>query len=58
MFPPSRGPYDTDPDGTAMLEILRADIIDRYAEFAADYYDRNVDRSAVELWVSRSSVAW
>jgi hypothetical protein len=34
VFPPSRGPYDTDPDGTAMLAILLDDIVDRYVDFA------------------------
>ena len=48
VFPPSGGPYDTDPDGSGMLEILRDDIVDRYAEFATDYYEIDVDRAAVE----------
>lgn len=48
VFPPSRGPYDIDPDGSGMLEILLDDIVDRYAEFAADYHEIEVDRAAVE----------
>ncbi|MET7402659.1 hypothetical protein ABZS66_55185 [Dactylosporangium sp. NPDC005572] len=48
VFPPSRGLYDTDPDGSGMLGILLDDIVDRYAEFAADYYEIEVDRAAVE----------
>ena len=47
-FPPSRGPYDTDPDGTALLAILLDDIVDRYIEFAGDYYEMDVDRATVE----------
>ena len=47
-FPPSRGRYDTDPDGTALLAILLDDIVDRYIEFAGDYYEMDVDRAAVE----------
>jgi hypothetical protein len=47
-FPPSRGPYDTDPDGTPMLEILLDDVVDRYVEFAGYYYDREVGRASVE----------
>jgi hypothetical protein len=48
VFPPSRGPYDTDPDGTAMLEILLDDIVDRYVQFAGEYYEMDVDRVGVE----------
>lgn len=48
VFPPPRGPYDTDPDGSGMLGILLDDIVDRYAEFAGDYYEIEVDRAAVE----------
>lgn len=48
IFPPSRGPYDTDPDGTAMLKILLDDIVDRYVQFAGDYYEMEVDRADVE----------
>lgn len=47
VFPPARGPYDTDPDGTAMLEILLDDIIDRYVEFVGDYYEMEIDRASV-----------
>jgi hypothetical protein len=48
VFPPSRGSYDTDPDGSGMLKIVLDDIIDRYIEFAEDYYGIEVDRTAVE----------
>jgi hypothetical protein len=47
-FPLSRGPYDTDPDGSGMLEILLDDIVDRYVEFAEDYYEMTADRESVE----------
>ncbi|MGC4878243.1 hypothetical protein ACLQ26_18550 [Micromonospora sp. DT43] len=48
-FPPPLGPYDdTGPDGSGMLDILLDDIVDRFVEFAADYYDMEVDRTAVE----------
>jgi len=48
-FPPPRGPYDDNgPDGTGMLKILLDDIVDRYVEFASDYYEITVDRIAVE----------
>jgi hypothetical protein len=47
VFPPPQGPYDTDLDGSGMLGILFDDIVDRYAEFAADYYEIEVDRAAV-----------
>lgn len=47
-FPVSRGPYDTDPDGSGMLDILLDDIVDRYVEFAEDYYEVAVDRAIVE----------
>jgi hypothetical protein len=48
-FPPPRGPHDhhIGPDGSGMLEILLEGIADRYAEFAADYYEADVDRAAV-----------
>ena len=46
-FPPSRGPYDTSPDGADQLAILCDDIVDRYVDFAADYYEIEVDRTAV-----------
>ena len=49
VFPPLRGPYDrTGPDGSGMLNILLDDIVDRFVEFASDYYEIEVDRSAVE----------
>ncbi|MEU8284245.1 hypothetical protein AB0C01_07885 [Micromonospora sp. NPDC048905] len=49
VFPPLRGPYDdTGPDGSGMLEILLDDIVDRFVEFASDYYEIEVDRTAVE----------
>ena len=35
-FPALRGPYDTGPDRTGMLQILLEDITDRYVEFARD----------------------
>jgi hypothetical protein len=48
-FPPPGGPYgNTGPDGSGMLEILLDDIVDRYVEFASDYYEIEVDRAAVE----------
>jgi hypothetical protein len=47
-FPLSRGLYDTDPDGTTMLGILLDDVVDRYVEFAGDYYDIVVNRASVE----------
>jgi hypothetical protein len=46
-FPPSRGPYDTSPDGAERLNILGDDIVDRYVDFASDYYEIEVDRAAV-----------
>ncbi|MGW5670741.1 hypothetical protein [Micromonospora sp. NPDC003776] len=47
-FPPLRGPYDdTGPDGSGMLEILCDDIVDRFVEFAGDYYEIDVDQAAV-----------
>jgi hypothetical protein len=45
-FPPSRGPYDTSPDGADRLAVLTDDIVDRYVDFARDYYEIEVDRSA------------
>jgi hypothetical protein len=48
VFPPSRGLFDTDRDGSGMLEILLDDIVDRYAEFAEDHHETDVDRAAVE----------
>ncbi|MEV4762157.1 hypothetical protein AB0J89_05930 [Micromonospora chokoriensis] len=48
-FPPPSGPYgDTGPDGAGMLDILLDDIVDRFVEFAVDYYEMTVDRAAVE----------
>jgi hypothetical protein len=46
-FPPSRGPYDTSPDGADRLNILCDDVVDRYVDFAGDYYEIEVDRAAV-----------
>jgi hypothetical protein len=52
-FPPSRGPYDnTGPDGASMLRIVLEGIAEEYAEFAGDYYEIEVDRSAVEHLVA------
>jgi hypothetical protein len=47
VFPPSRGSYDTDPDGSDMLKILLDDIVDRYVEHVRDCYEIEADRSAV-----------
>jgi hypothetical protein len=47
MFPPSRGPYDTSPDGADRLGILCDDIVDLYVDFANDYYEIEVDPAAV-----------
>jgi hypothetical protein len=48
-FPPLRGPYDTTgPDGTGLLTILLDDIVEQYVEFAADYYEIDIDRAAVQ----------
>ncbi|MEU6074049.1 hypothetical protein [Micromonospora sp. NPDC047074] len=52
-FPPLRGPYDPGPDGSDMLEILLDDIVDRFVEFAGDYYEVEADRAAVEHVVAR-----
>lgn len=52
-FPPSRGPYDSGPDGSGMLDILLDDIVDRYVEFAEDYYEIAADRTAVAHVVAR-----
>jgi hypothetical protein len=43
-FPPSIGPYDTDPDGTAMLEILLDHIADRFVAWASELHAIGVDR--------------
>lgn len=49
MFPPLRGPYDdSGPDGSGLLEILLDDIVDRYVAFAEDYYEIEVNPTAVE----------
>lgn len=45
-FPPARGPYDTSPDGADRLAVLTDDIVNRYVDFARDYYEIEVDRSA------------
>ncbi|AVT35571.1 hypothetical protein [Plantactinospora sp. BB1] len=47
-FPPPSGFDDGGPDGSGMLEILLDDIVDRFVEFAADYYEIEPDRAAVE----------
>ncbi|MFI6820138.1 hypothetical protein ACIBJE_04195 [Micromonospora sp. NPDC050187] len=47
-FPPPRGPYDTDPDGSGRLGILLDDIVDRYVRFAEDYYEIEVDPTVIE----------
>jgi hypothetical protein len=52
-FPPPRGPHDSGPDGSGMLDILLDDIADRYVAFAEDYYGTRVDRSAVEHIITR-----
>jgi hypothetical protein len=52
-FPALRGPYDTGPDGTGMLQILLEDITDRYVEFAREYYEIEIERTAVEPLVAR-----
>ncbi|MCO8269783.1 hypothetical protein M1L60_04150 [Actinoplanes sp. TRM 88003] len=46
-FPPSRGSYDTSPDGAERLAILADDTVDRYVDFARGYHEIEVDRSAV-----------
>jgi hypothetical protein len=48
VFPASRGVYDVSPDGSGMLAILLDDIVDRYVQFAEDYYETRVDRAMVE----------
>ncbi|MEU4779925.1 hypothetical protein [Micromonospora sp. NPDC023633] len=53
-FPAPRGPYDdTDPDGSGLLEILLDDIAERYVAFAEDYYDVELDPTAVERIVAQ-----
>ncbi|MEU5781087.1 hypothetical protein [Micromonospora lupini] len=48
-FPPLPRPHgDNAPDGTGLLEILLDDIVDRYVEFAEDYYEIEVDRGVAE----------
>ncbi|MEV6932423.1 hypothetical protein AB0M46_49125 [Dactylosporangium sp. NPDC051485] len=46
-FPPSRGRYDTSPDGADRLAILCDDIVDRYVAFAGNYHEFEADRAAV-----------
>jgi hypothetical protein len=46
-FPPSQGSHDTSPDGTDQLTILCGDIAEDYVAFAEDYYEIEVDRTAV-----------
>ncbi|GAA2359493.1 hypothetical protein Cme02nite_36030 [Catellatospora methionotrophica] len=41
-------PPDDSTDGAGMLRILSDDIVDRYTEFASDYYEIDVDRAVVE----------
>ncbi|MGK5520737.1 hypothetical protein ACSNN9_15450 [Micromonospora sp. URMC 107] len=53
-FPAPRGPYDdTDPDGSGLLGILLDDIAERYVAFAGDYYDVELDPTAVERIVAQ-----
>ncbi|MEH1166819.1 hypothetical protein V6V47_15685 [Micromonospora sp. CPCC 205539] len=49
-FPPPHGVsgVGSAPDGSDLLEILLDDIVDRYVEFAEEYYEIAVDRAAVE----------
>ncbi|MBQ1019841.1 hypothetical protein KBX71_18510 [Micromonospora sp. D93] len=48
-FPTVHEAYDeTAPDGSGMLDILLDGVVDRFVEFASDYYEIEVDRSAVE----------
>ncbi|WP_308193476.1 hypothetical protein [Micromonospora alfalfae] len=47
-FPPPRPYDDNGPDGSGLLDILLDDIVDRFVEFAVDYYEMTVDRAAVE----------
>lgn len=48
-FPPQAEPDDgSGPDGSGMLNILLDDIVDRYIDFATDYYQVEMDRTAVE----------
>ncbi|WP_326555187.1 hypothetical protein [Micromonospora sp. NBC_01813] len=52
-FPPPAGLDDgSGPDGSGMLGILLDDIVDRYIDFATDYYQVEVDRTAVEQVVA------
>ena len=48
VFPPPSGPYDTDVDGSGMLDILTGHLVERYVAFAEDYYETAIDRTAVE----------
>ncbi|MCX5065341.1 hypothetical protein OOJ91_05545 [Micromonospora lupini] len=48
-FPSPPGPHgDNAPDGTDLLGILLDDIVDRYVEFAEDYYEIEVDPGVIE----------
>ncbi|MEV4481434.1 hypothetical protein [Micromonospora coxensis] len=48
VFPPPPAPHDDrGPDGSGLLDILLDDIVDRFVEFAADYYEIDVDPAAV-----------
>ena len=51
---PEPGLYSASPDGTDLLEILVDDVADRYAAFASDYYEVEVDRMAIEHVVGGS----
>lgn len=46
-------PHGDDPDGSGLLDILFDDVIDRYVEFAEDYYETGIDRASVEHVVAR-----
>lgn len=49
QFPTPRGPHDdTGPDGAGLLEILLDGIVNRFVEFAEDYYEITVNRTTVE----------
>lgn len=53
IFPPPRGPHDNNaPDGSALLEILLDDIVERYVTFAEDYYETELDPTVVEYVVA------
>ncbi|GAB7051176.1 hypothetical protein [Catenuloplanes indicus] len=56
VFPRSRGPHDAGPDGTAMLDILGDDIVDRYVAFAGEHYEVEVGRAAAAHVVAHRPV--